>query len=62
MPFERHSVAEKNTLTIVHWQPYLYHPISMGVDREGKPRLSVAELRGKLQLSYFFPLLRGALR
>lgn len=39
VPFDRHSVAEKNTLTIIHWQPYHYHPIGMGVDREWKTSL-----------------------
>lgn len=36
----------------------------MGVDRELKPRSSVAELRGVnvYRMNYFFPLLRGALR
>ena len=33
MPYDRHSVAEKNTQTFIE-QPYLYHPIGMGVDRE----------------------------
>ena len=26
VPFDRHSVAEKNTQTIIYWQPYHYHP------------------------------------
>ena len=57
VPFDRHSVAEKNTQTIIYWQPYHYHPpIGMGVDRELKPRLSVAELRGLwIENSISFP-------
>lgn len=37
-------------------QPYLYHLINMSVDRELKPRLSVAELRGLwIENSISFP-------